>query len=253
MQRYFLEDSLSLDQQTVQVTGDVAHHIIRVMRMNKGDKAYLVFQNKQSFLAEIAKLESAEVIFALLEEEKEVKELPVDVTIAHGFPKGDKLELIVQKATELGAHSVLAFPSDRSIAKWDAKKLLKKQERLTKIAKEAAEQSQRTYQPLIDLLDTKQKLLKKFQDYDFVMVAYEEAAKQGECFKLASFLTKIKRHTKILVIFGPEGGLAKEEVKMFLAHEAFIVGLGPRILRTETAPLYFLSAVSYELELRLKN
>jgi len=221
--------------------------------MNKGDKAYLVFQNKQSFLAEIVRLENAEVFFSLLEEEREVKELPVDVTIAHGFPKGDKLEMIVQKTTELGVYSVLAFPSDRSVAKWDARKLLKKQERLAKIAKEAAEQSQRTHKPLIELLDSKQKLLKNFSDYDFVVIAYEEAAKQGESFKLASFLRKIKKHVKILVIFGPEGGLSKEEVEVFIAYGAFSVGLGPRILRAETAPLYFLSAVSYELELRLKN
>ncbi|MDR1521876.1 MAG: 16S rRNA (uracil(1498)-N(3))-methyltransferase [Streptococcaceae bacterium] len=253
MQRYFLEDFLLLDQKTIQVTGDVFHHITRVLRMNKEDKVYLVFQNEQSFLAKILKIETNYVIFSLLEKENQVKELPIKITIAHGFPKKEKLDLIIQKGTELGAYSIIAFPSDRSIPKWDAKKLLKKQKRLTKIAKKASEQSQRTHMPLVELLNSKQDLLNKFKNYDFVVVVYEKAAKKDGQSQLAQFLTKIKKSAKMLVIFGPEGGLSIEEVEVFLANKAFIVGLGPRILRAETAPLYFLSVISYELELRLKN
>lgn len=253
MQRYFLEESYVSEKKIVRLSGKLAHHILHVLRMREGKRVYLVFREERSFLAEIVKIDGELVTFSLLEEEFQRKELPVQVTIAHSFSKGEKLEWLVQKATELGMYSLIAFPSERSIAKWDAKKLLKKQVRLSKIAKEAAEQSGRTHIPLLELLISKRELFHKLDEYDVVAVAYEKMSQLGEQAKLMQFFLKLEKGMKALVIFGPEGGLSSGEIKEFIKKDAIVLGLGPRILRTETAPLYFLSALSYELELRIEQ
>ncbi|MDR3156606.1 MAG: 16S rRNA (uracil(1498)-N(3))-methyltransferase [Lactobacillales bacterium] len=253
MQRYFLEEFYVSEKKTVQLSGEQAHHVLHVLRMREGGQVYLVFREERSFLAKIVKIDLEIVTFSLLEEELQKKELPVQVTIAHSFSKGEKLEWIVQKATELGMYSLLAFPSERSVVRWDAKKLLKKQERLLKIAKEAAEQSGRTHIPLLDLLISKHELFQKLEEYDVVAVAYEKMSQLGEQAKLMQFFLKLEKGMKALVVFGPEGGLSPGEIEEFIKRDAIILGLGPRILRTETAPLYFLSALSYELELRIEQ
>lgn len=171
------------------------------------------------------------------------------ITIASGYPKGDKLEWIVQKGTELGAHAFIGFPAKTSVVKWDAKKRKKRQERLIKIAQEAAEQSHRQIAPQVELLDTEKELFTQLSDYDVILVAYEESAKQGELANLAKVLNSVAAGSRILAIFGPEGGLMAEEINQFVDAGAIICGLGPRILRTETAPLYLLSAASYHWEL----
>ncbi len=104
--------------------------------------------------------------------------MPLQVTIASGYPKGDKLDLIVQKGTELGAAAFIGFPAQTSVVKWDQKKLQKKQQRLQKIAQEAAEQSQRQIAPAITLLDNAKAFWQSLSQYDAVLVAYEESAKQ---------------------------------------------------------------------------
>jgi len=185
----------------------------------------------------------------ILEELADNTELPVQVTIASGFPKGDKLEFITQKATELGACALWAFPADWSVAKWDGKKLAKKSEKLEKIAQGAAEQSKRNLIPEVRLFDKKAAFLAALADFDRIIVAYEESAKEGESAALVRALSGLAAGAKVLFIFGPEGGLSPEEIVVFGQAGAVLVGLGPRILRAETAPLYALTAVSVLSEL----
>jgi len=251
MQRYFLEENYEEGQTQVTVTGDVLHHVTHVLRMTCGVKVYLIFKGEESFKAELARIDKNSVNFKLLEKEAQHRELPVKVTIAQAFPKGDKLDWVAQKGSELGMDSLLSFPADFSNVKWDELKREKKQNRLLKIAQAAAEQSQRTHRPSVELLAGKQELLNKFSEYDLVLVAYEEEAKRGETSKFAQILTNLNGNEKILAIFGPEGGISLSEVKIFKEHGAIFLGLGRRIMRLETAPLYFLSAVSYERELRV--
>ncbi|MDR0921276.1 MAG: 16S rRNA (uracil(1498)-N(3))-methyltransferase [Lactobacillales bacterium] len=249
MQRYFLKQTYDEKEPLIVVADENVHHMKNVMRMEAGNVAYLVFQNGVSMLAEVAEVLDDRLVYKAVQFEESMRELPSDITIATGFPKGDKLELIVQKGTELGAHEFKAFPAKWSVVKWDGKKLAKKQERLTKIAQEAAEQSHRTHAPEVELLTSEKQLVELFESYDTVLVAYEESAKEGERANLAKTFLHTQAGNKILAIFGPEGGFAPEEIEEFQAQGALLVGLGPRIMRAETAPLYLLAAASYQWEL----
>lgn len=224
-----------------------AHHIFTVMRMGVGEKLQLVFKGGQVGLAEVVSGEQKTV--RLLEEVHLHTELPIEVTVALGFPKGDKLEFISEKVTELGASNIWAAPFKWSIAKWDAKKLLKKKEKLEKIVIGAAEQSRRQRLPEIQFFEKLQALVATFSQFDQVLIAYEESAKSGEKSMFSQSLAKLEAGQSLLLVFGPEGGIAPEEIALFEQAGAKIIGLGPRIMRAETAPLYALSAVSTYFEL----
>ncbi|UOY94056.1 16S rRNA (uracil(1498)-N(3))-methyltransferase [Ectobacillus sp. JY-23] len=245
MQRYFVE---RIENEEVLLNGDDAHHIVKVMRMQPGDVLYCCANGKTA-LCTVAEITNEFVKAAVVQWVEESNELPVFVTIASGLPKGDKLELVLQKGTELGAAAFLPFQAKRSIVKWDSKKGDKKVERWTKIAKEAAEQSHRAVVPSVYAPVTFKELLAMSADYDICIVAYEEESKQGEKARFAGALERLQPGEKALLVFGPEGGLAEEEVTQLREANFIPCGLGPRILRTETAPLYALSAVSYHFEL----
>lgn len=250
MQRYFIKESYEASNpEAVRLEGDDFHHAAHVMRMKVGQECFLVFQDEVAICAEVIELLEDSLLLKEVAKENQQKELPLNVTIACGYTKGDKLDWVVQKGTEMGAFQFLGFPGQTSVVKWDHKKLKKKQERLVKIAKEAAEQSHRHLQPEVVLYETEQQLLTVFSSYDAILVAYEESAKQGEKAQLVSTLQQLPSGSRLLVIFGPEGGFSSKEITTFTEMGALACGLGPRILRAETAPLYLLGAISYQLEL----
>ncbi len=248
MQRYFLANHDFEDERVV-IKGDDAHHIIRVMRMVAGDEVICCNEKDESALCTIEDVSSGDVVLNVTKWLDERKELPVSVTIANGLPKGDKLELIIQKGTELGAAKFIPFIAGRSIVKWDEKKGKKKLERWQKIAKEAAEQSHRTKCPVVTEPLTVQKLIEEAKNYDRIIVAYEEEAKAGESANLYKSLSSLTKGQSVLVVIGPEGGLTEKEVQLLKENGSVICGFGPRILRTETASMYVLAAVSYQTEL----
>ncbi len=226
---------------------DTAKHMFSVMRLQADDQTVLVFDDGIKRLARVVDSQSQSV--EIIEELADNVELPVSVTIATGFPKGDKLEFVAQKATELGMIALWAFPADWSVVKWDGKKLGKKAEKLEKIAQGAAEQSKRNRIPAIRLFEKKTDFLAQLTGFDQIILAYEEAAKAGEQANLVKALSGLETGQSVLVIVGPEGGVSPEEVAAFEGAGAVKTGLGPRILRAETAPLYALSAISYATEL----
>lgn len=226
---------------------DTAKHMFSVMRLQADDQTVLVFDDGIKRLARVVDSQSKSV--EIIEELADNVELPVSVTIAMGFPKGDKLEFVAQKATELGMAALWAFPADWSVVKWDGKKLGKKAEKLEKIAQGAAEQSKRNRIPAIRLFEKKTDFLAQLTGFDQIILAYEEAAKAGEQANLVKALSGLETGQSVLVIVGPEGGVSPEEVAAFEGAGAVKTGLGPRILRAETAPLYALSAISYATEL----
>ena len=226
---------------------DTAKHMFSVMRLQADDQTVLVFDDGIKRLARVVDSQSKSV--EIIEELADNVELPVSVTIAMGFPKGDKLEFVAQKATELGMIALWAFPADWSVVKWDGKKLGKKAEKLEKIAQGAAEQSKRNRIPAIRLFEKKTDFLAQLTGFDQIILAYEEAAKAGEQANLVKALSGLETGQSVLVIVGPEGGVSPEEVAAFEGAGAVKTGLGPRILRAETAPLYALSAISYATEL----
>ncbi len=249
MQRYFIEEAKANSEKTVRVKGDDVHHISRVLRMQAGNKIICCTKDGFEALCEIVEITSDQVECFVLEWMTVNRELPVSLTIASGLPKGDKLEWIVQKGTELGASSFIPFNAARSIVKLESKKIGKKLERWNKIAKEASEQSYRNKIPEVlepcDFHD----LVELAKSYDVKIVAYEESAKQGEKKNLAKAFEELKEGGSLLAIFGPEGGLTEKEIERLKQAGFYICSFGPRILRTETAPLYLLSAVSYYFEL----
>lgn len=245
MQQYFIKGT---PQSPLVVTDkDTAKHMFSVMRLKEGDQVTLVFDDGVKRLAQV--LDPSQQSLAILEELADNTELPVQVTIASGFPKGDKLEFITQKVTELGASAIWAFPADWSVAKWDGKKLAKKSEKLEKIAQGAAEQSKRNLIPEVELFDKKADFFAQLGQFNTIVVAYEEAAKEGEAATLLQTVKGLAKGDKLLFIFGPEGGLSPDEIVAFRQAGAVSAGLGPRILRAETAPLYALSTVSVLTEL----
>ncbi|WP_174730132.1 16S rRNA (uracil(1498)-N(3))-methyltransferase [Mesobacillus harenae] len=247
MQRYFIDGSLNNDMAAI--VGDDCHHISRVMRMGKGSQVICSDQNGKSAVCVIEEITDEKVMVNVVEWIEATNELPVRVTIASGLPKGDKLELIIQKGTELGAFEFIPFIASRSIVKWDEKKALKKVERWQKIAKEAAEQSHRSILPAVHSPVKLETLTRLAESYDFKLIAYEEEAKAGEASMLFQTLNELKAGDSLFVVFGPEGGLSDKEIAALTARNFKSCGLGPRILRTETAPLYTLSAISYHTEL----
>lgn len=249
MQQYFVAGKA---QDEVTITDkDMMKHMFQVMRLADGDEVVLVFDDHIKRLAKV--LDSSSHRFQILETLDSDVELPVDVTIAVGFPKGDKLEFLAQKTTELGANQLWAFPADWSVVKWDSKKLAKKGDKLAKITLGAAEQSKRNRVPEVTLFEKKADFLAGLSSFDKVFIAYEESAKEGETAALARELSRMTAGEKLLFIFGPEGGISPEEIAVFEAHGGQTIGLGPRIMRAETAPLYALSSISYALELQKSN
>ena len=246
MQQYFIYGIPNAE--TIEITDkDTIKHMFQVMRLRSGDKVVLVFPDGIKRRAEVVDAESRTM--RIIEELGDNVELPVHVTIACGFPKGDKFATIAQKATELGAAEICGFPADRSIVKWDDKKLSKLAEKLEKVVQGAAEQSKRNIVPSINLVANKKSFVDSFALYDKVFIAYEEAAKDGEKSVLANSLSEVSAGERLLFIFGPEGGITDKEINTFTQAGAVCAGLGPRIMRAETAPMYVLSAVSYALEL----
>lgn len=249
MQQYFVKGRA--ENPIIITDKDTIKHMFSVMRLAEADEVVLVFDDGIKRLARVQ--DAAAHQFELVAELDSQVELPVQVTIAMGFPKGDKLELITQKATELGADRIWAYPADWSVVKWDSKKLAKRAEKLEKIALGAAEQSKRNRIPEVTLFAQKSDFLDTFSEFDQVLVAYEEVAKAGEQGELAKSFKELKLGQKLLLIFGPEGGLSPDEVDRFVNLDAKLVGLGPRILRAETAPLYALSTLSFYLELNIED
>lgn len=246
MQRYFTSEAIH-ENNTITITGDDAHHMIQVMRMSAGDEVYVVVECK-TYTMTILEGTAKSVLLQVKEKHEQSNEMPKKVSIVCGLPKGDKLEMITQKATELGMHTLYPFEAKRSIVKWDKQKNEKKVARLQKIAKEAAEQSHRSFIPQIHNPISLIELLEISKTYDVKFVADEEDAKLNTRQKFADQLKKVYDKQSILIVFGPEGGLDRREVQLLQENEFQPIALGPRILRTETAPLYALAAISYEYE-----
>lgn len=249
MQRYFIEQNKENMNDRFFITGDDVHHISRVMRMKVNDEIICCLKDGHQAKCKIVSITDQHVECALLEWIDKSNELPVHVAIASGLPKGDKLEFIIQKGTELGANTFIPFNAARSVVKLDSKKTTKKRERWKKIAKEAAEQSHRSRIPTVESPMSLQEMIKLAEEAQVKIVAYEEVAKEGEVSRLQQALNSVSPNGQIFAVFGPEGGLTDKEVEQLKEAGFIVCGLGPRILRTETAPLYFLSVVSYQFEL----
>ncbi|MBG9988056.1 16S rRNA (uracil(1498)-N(3))-methyltransferase [Aerococcaceae bacterium DSM 111176] len=248
MQRYFIDESLNLEGIFV-LEKDDNHHLVNVMRAQNGFKIEVVDNQSHLYLAQVIEVENRQAALKVFQELDQQVELPISVTIASGLTKNDKFDWLIQKATETGMSAFIPLSLKRDVVKWDAKKTPKRIERLEKIAKEAAEQSHRLMIPSIYDLMTLNQLFEITDDFDHLVVLYEETAKQGEHQALKQLMMDVKPGDRVLAVFGSEGGLDESEIQLLMSKGFKETSLGPRILRAETAPIYFLSAVSFALEI----
>ncbi len=244
MQRYFTNQEIKTEYKLDATT---YHHAVVVLRMKVGSQFELVDAKQTVYLMELSELANKEAKAKVISKLDSQVELPLAISIACGLSKGDKAEWIVQKGTELGASEFIFFKGDYSVAKWDQKKAKKKVDRLQKIAQGAAKQSHRTKIPTVRYVESLKELT-TFEGAKFL--AYEEAAKQGETKALVKLTRELRTKAQpLLAVFGPEGGISPAEVTLTKQAGFVLGGLGPRILRAETAPLYLLASLSYALEL----
>lgn len=246
MQRYFVEKE-QFEQDKVRIVGEDARHIGKVMRGRPGDQIIVCDGRERLVLAELETVEQGEVIASVLEEIAEKSEARFRVSIAQSLPKGDKLETVIQKCTEIGAAAFVPFLSERTVVQYDAKKEEKRLQRWSKIAKEAAEQSHRSRIPGVLQPLTYKQLLKTFEAYDLVLFCYEKENGQQLRDLVRPFAEgRPEGAANILVVVGPEGGFSEREADEASAAGAKVAGLGKRILRAETAGMTALSCILYE-------
>ncbi len=245
MQRYFVDD---YNGTNFTIIGDDVHHIKNVMRMNTNDEIICVFEGR-SYCSRIHSINNDKITCNIIKELEENTELPFKVILAYGLVKTSKFELVIQKAVELGVSEIIPLTMERSIVKIDKSKKEKKILRWQKISKEAAEQSHRTIIPLIHDVFTINDL-SGFENSHIKMVASEESSKSGEHKRFKDGLKSINSGDTVILVVGPEGGISCSEIEKLEKMGYISVSLGSRILRSETAPIFALSAIVYEHELK---
>jgi len=209
-----------------------AKHAAQVLRMQPQDAFYAIDEDGGRFLAKLLTVSKAECTAELFEALPD-NEAPVRITVYQGLPKSDKLELVVQKLTELGAARLVPVKMERCVVKLDEKDGKKRQERLSKIAREAAKQCKRSASLEVEQPQTWKQLQKSMQSHDLLLVPWEDAAGFG----MKAAHQAFQDAKDIGLVIGPEGGMTAAEVAAIEEIGARQVTLGPRILRTETAAI----------------
>ena len=238
MTRFFISPE-ELDRDSIALTGENAQHG-KVLRLKAGEEVLVCDGCGREALCRVEDVLQKEIALSVLMRQDSQSEAAVQVSVYMAFPKADKLEHVIQKATELGAYEIVAFPSDRCVSRPDEKSLKKKLERWQKIAASAAEQSGRGRIPQIIVLPSYSKALERATEADKAILFYENEHAVTLHMALASSEWKT-----VSLLSGPEGGLEEKEVEQARSAGLEICTLGKRILRCETAPLCGLSAVMY--------
>lgn len=228
------------------ITGADVNHISHVLRMKPGEQFYVTDGECQGkYLCALKSVSAEQVVCDIVQNITDTTELPCEIVLYQGLPKADKMELIIQKAVELGASRIVPVETKRSVVKLDAKKAQAKISRWQGIAEAAAKQSKRDVIPVIGELMTLKEALKEAADFEVSMMPYENA--EGMAFT-RSLLESICPGQRVAIFIGPEGGFDGSEVEAALSMGTKPVTLGRRILRTETAGLAILSMLVYVLE-----
>lgn len=239
MTRFFVEPEELLPDFLV-LTGENAQHA-KVLRLRCGESVLVCDGQGNECLCTISDVSQNQISLVVQKRQVSESEPCVQVSVYMAFPKADKLEHVIQKATELGAYEIVAFPSSRCVSRPDEKSLKKKVERWQKIAASAAEQSGRGRIPQIVTVPSYRAALERASQADLALLFYEN--EQSTTLKMA--LSQGNYHT-VSLLTGPEGGLDISEVDQAQSAGLKVCTLGKRILRCETAPLCALSAVMYD-------
>ena len=245
MYQFFVEEGQICGDRVV-ITGEDVNHIKNVLRMKIGEEiAVSNGVDGREYRCEVAQLLPDEVVCKLRFIKENDVELPAQVYLFQGLPKADKMELIIQKAVELGAYSVIPVATRRSIVKLDDKKAAAKQNRWQGIAEAAAKQSKRKIIPKIEKVMSFAEALEMAKELEVRLIPYELAEDMSHTKEI---IERIREGQKIAIFIGPEGGF--DETEIALASEVGVepITLGKRILRTETAGMTVLAWLMYHLE-----
>ena len=238
MTRFFV-DPQELQGDFLVLTGANAEHA-KVLRLKNGENVLVCDGNGKECICAVSDVSAGQISLVVQHRQESQTEARVRVSVYMAFPKGDKLEHVIQKATELGASEIVAFPSARCVSRPDEKSLKKKLERWQKIAASAAEQSGRGLIPQVLVLSSYQEALNRAAQADLPILFYEN--EKATTLKMA---LETKSYNSVSLLTGPEGGLEPREVAAAKDAGLHICTLGNRILRCESAPLCALSAVMY--------
>ena len=244
MSKFFVKEN-QINNDKIHILGEDVNHIANVLRMKKEDEVQICNQETgENYITKIISFSKDEIECEIVKKIIETVESNVDITLFQGIPKFDKMELIIQKNTEVGVKKIVPVLMERTVVKLNEKTANKKIERWQKIAEVAAKQSMRDIIPEIENIIKLQDITK--QDYDVVLVAYENEEKN----MLKQELKKLqgKDRYKIAIVIGPEGGISEKEIEILKNMGTSFVSLGKRILRTETAGIVMSGNIMYELE-----
>ena len=232
MYNFFVNDDCRQGDRYI-ISGADHNHIKNVLRMKVGD-TILISANGKSDLCEIETIDNDEIIAPIIEEDYQNTELPLQIHLFQGLPKTDKMELIIQKAVELGVYSITPIEMRRCIVKLDDKKKKSKQTRWQSISESAAKQSKRNLIPEINETISYKAALDAAKELDLLLVPYEN---EDGILSTKEALKELKKAKSVGIIIGPEGGFDEGEIEAAKNAGGRIISLGKRILRTETAAI----------------
>lgn len=244
MQRFFVTPD-QVGEDKIRIQGSDVNHMKNVLRMRPGEEVMVSDGNNRQYRCRVEDYPEGEAVLAILEAGLVDTELPSRIYLFQGLPKQEKMELIVQKAVELGVCQVIPVQTRRCVVKLDAKKAAKKVQRWQQIAESAAKQAGRGYIPAVSEVMTFQEALAFSETLDIRLIPYELADGMDGTRKI---LDGIRPGQSVGIFIGPEGGFEKEEVGRAVEAGAMPITLGKRILRTETAGIAVLSILMYRLE-----
>ena len=229
----------------IRIEGGDVNHMKNVLRMKLHEKAEISDGESRTYLCEVEAYEEDVAILHILEEMEADTEPASKLYLFQGLPKSDKMELIVQKAVELGVYQVIPVAMKRSVVRLDDKKAAKKADRWNSIAESAAKQAGRSRIPEVTMPLSYNEALKMAEELDVTLLPYELA---GGMEVTREVIRQIKSGQSVGIFIGPEGGFEPEEVDAAVSMGARVITLGRRILRTETAGLATLAVLMFELE-----
>lgn len=241
MHKFFVEKE-AINENIVLIQGDDVKHINKVLRLKPGELININNFQGEEFLAKLIEIDKREAKAEIIKALEINNESNLDIVLFQGIPKSSKMDLIVQKATELGVKEIIPTVTERVVVNVSE---YKKLERLNKIAQEACKQSKRSIVPKVNTPMDFEEVVRKLNKFDLVVVPYENATNYG----IKAMMKKINREEikSVAIIIGPEGGFEEREITVLKDNNAEIVTLGPRILRTESAGFTCVSILMYEL------
>ena len=245
MYQFFVEDEqVQTSENRIVITGADVNHIGNVLRMKIGEKIRISSEEGLSYFCRIAEITSGEVFAEIESVDETGTELSNNIYLFQGLPKSDKMELVIQKAVELGVHEIIPVSMKNCVVKLDAKKAQSKGKRWQAIAESAAKQSKRTVIPTIHMPVSYEQAKKIALGLDIKLVPYENARGMEATREIMS---SIQEGASIGIFIGPEGGFDQKEIDS-LEDSFYRISLGRRILRTETAGLATMSMLVYCLD-----